>query len=46
MVTSHPPNGWPHDHGPTKVGAMVKRKVEEKSIGLVKDFVGSVCSIV
>ena len=22
---SHPPAGWPHDHGPTNVGAMVKR---------------------
>ena len=20
---SHPLNGWPHDHGPTNVGAMV-----------------------
>ena len=21
---SHPPTGWPHDNGPTNVGAMVK----------------------
>ena len=25
MCMSHPPKGWPHDHGPTNVGAMVKR---------------------
>ena len=25
MRVSDHPTGWPHDHGPTNVGAMVKR---------------------
>ena len=24
LLLSDPPTGWPHDHGPTNVGAMVK----------------------
>ena len=24
IQVSDPPTGWPHDHGPTNVGAMVK----------------------
>ena len=28
--TSDPPTGWPHDHGPTNVGAMVKTPKDHK----------------
>ena len=27
---SHPPTGWPHDHGMTNVGAMVKKSEEDQ----------------
>ena len=36
---SHPPTGWPQDHGPTNVGAMVKTgsgEVEETGAGAEK----------
>ena len=30
-LLSHPLNGWPHDHGPTNIGVMVKSKAPQNN---------------
>ena len=44
-MVSHVLNGWPHDHGPTNVGAMVKinwvKRLKRPSHKVIKRTVGS-----
>ena len=39
---SHPPTGWPHDHSPTNVGAMVKTKISPMETNVTRLYQESV----
>ena len=51
---SHPPTGWPHDHGPTNVGAMVKilvspvtklKKLESVKVDFIAPNLSGLCTL-